>query len=219
LTLTIVQSIQRILGRQTRRPGAAAFTTRVAPQQHRLRCLARFLHRCLHRCRCRSRCRCLRLSRSCQRGLQIHTIVPMASQIGRQAGLFRRKSGAAGFMARAAPTREAGARHHRSLTIAMRDSPIGRRVGVLRRRPGAVPTREKVALKQVEVALEPQHGVRLNHEAAPWGASSGVIGRYRLEYPAQVGTKPQRRRSRHLPALIRFALVEGVDMDMYSADM
>merc|ERR1712045_913089 len=44
------------------------------------------------------------------------------------------------------------------------------------------------------------------------GTSSGVIGRCRFrDYPAHVSTKPQRRRSRHLPALIRLALVGGVE--------
>jgi len=161
LTLSTALSIQRTPGRQTRRPGAAAFTTAVAHPQRLLRCLSRCLRRCLRRCRCLSRCRCLRLNRLCQRGLQILTIALMASQTGRLAGQFQRKSGAAGFTARAVPTREAGARHLLSPTTAMRDSPIGRRVGVSRRRRGAVPTRAKAALQQPEDALEPQRGGHL----------------------------------------------------------
>jgi len=167
LTPSTVLSIRRTLGRQTRRRGAVGFIIVAAHQQRLRRCLVQSLRRCLRRCRCLSRCRCLHLSRSYQRGLQIHTIVLMALQIGRRAGQFRRKSGAAGFTARAVPTREAGARHHRSLTTAMLDSPIGRRAGVSRRRLGAAPTRARVALQQLEGALEPQRGGRLDDDAVP----------------------------------------------------
>lgn len=169
MTRSTALSIQRTLGRQTRRLGVAACTTAVALQQRLRRCLVRCLRRCLRRCRCLSRCRCLHLSRSYQRGLQIHTIVLMASQIGRRAGQFRRKSGAAGFTARAVPTREAGARRHRSLTTAMLDSPIGRRAGVSRRRLGAVPTRARAALQQLEGALELRLNDRLDSDAGPVG--------------------------------------------------
>merc|ERR1711994_8723 len=100
-------------------------------------------------------------------------------QIGRLAGQFRRRNGAAGFTARAAPTREVAARRHRSRTIAMQDSPIGRRAGVLRRRLGAVPTRARAALQQLEGALESKLDVSLDDDAGP--GSSGVIDRWALE--------------------------------------
>jgi len=167
LTRSIAQSIQRTLGKRTRKHGAAAFITVDAPP--------RLLHRCP--CPCLSqhpsrphRCPlCRHLSRSCQRGRQIHTIARMALQIGRLAGQFRRRSGVAGFTARAAPTREVAAQRHRSRTIAMQGSPIGRRAGVLPRRPGAVPTRARVALQQLEGALELGLNDRLDSDAGPVG--------------------------------------------------
>merc|ERR1739844_566516 len=62
---------------------------------------------------------------------------------------FRKRSGAAGFTARVAPTRAAvDARHLRSPTIAMQVSPIGCRAGRSPRRPGAAPTRGRAALQQ-----------------------------------------------------------------------
>jgi len=171
LTPSTAQSIQRTRGKQTRRSGAAAFTTGGA--------LPRLLHRgpCLHQCPCLSqhpsrlrRCpSCRQFSRSRRRGLQIRTIAPTASQIGRRAGQFRRRSGAAGFTARAAPTREVDVRRRRSHTTAMQDSPIGKRAGVLPRRLGAVPTRARVALQQLEGALELRLNDRLDSDAGPVG--------------------------------------------------
>jgi len=167
LTPSIAQSTQRTLGRQTKRRGAVAFTTVAAHPQLLLRCP----------CPCPSqrqsrprRCPlCHHLSRSCQRGLQIRTIAQMVSQIGRLVGQFRRKSGAAGFTARVAPTREVVARRHRSRTIAMQDSPIGKRAGVSPRRLGAVPTRARVAPQRLEGALELQLDRLLHDDAGPWG--------------------------------------------------
>jgi len=165
LTPSTAQSIQRTRGQQTRRRGAAAFTTVGA--------LPRLLHRCpclsQHPSRLRRCPSCRQFSRSCRRGLQIRTIAPTASQIGRRAGQFRRKSGAAGFTARAAPTREVGARRPRSRTTAMQDSPTGRRAGVLRRRLGAVPIRARAAPQQLEGALELKLDDRLADDAGPVG--------------------------------------------------
>jgi len=167
LTPSTARSTQRTLGRQTKRHGAAAFTTVVAHPQLLLRCP----------CPCPSqrqsrprRCPlCHHLSRSCQRGLQIRTIAPMVSQIGRLVGQFRRKNGAAGFTARVAPTREVVARRHRSPTIAMQDSPIGKRAGVSPRRLGAVPTRARAAPQRLEGALELKLDRLLHDDAGPWG--------------------------------------------------
>merc|ERR1719410_1650561 len=86
-----------------------------------------------------------------------------------QAGQFRKKSGAAGFTARVARTREVDARHRRSRTTAMQGLPIGRRAGVSRRRLGAVPTRARAALQQLEGALELTLDGDLHDDAGPWG--------------------------------------------------
>merc|ERR1712026_154954 len=81
---------------------------------------------------------------------QTHTIARMGSRIGRRAGQSPRKSGAVGFMVKAARTKVAVAPRLPSLsrTIAMLDSAIGWRAGQLRKRPGAVRTKAKDALQR-----------------------------------------------------------------------
>merc|ERR1711994_685075 len=57
-----------------------------------------------------------------------HTIARMGSRIGKQAGQFPKRSGAVGFMAKAARIKVAGAPHQPPLlsrTIAMLDLPTG----------------------------------------------------------------------------------------------
>merc|ERR1712004_517075 len=79
------------------------------------------------------------------------------SLIGRQDGVCRKRSGAAGFMARVAPVKlqvvvplwEPPLRH----TIAMPGSLIGWRGGVYPRKPGAARMLERVALQQQEDLL------------------------------------------------------------------
>merc|ERR1712045_737332 len=83
---------------------------------------------------------------------QTHTTARMGSQIGKQAGRSPRKSGAVGFMVKAARTRVAVAPRLPSLsrTIAMQDLPIGWRAGQLPRRHGAVRTKARDALQRQE---------------------------------------------------------------------
>merc|ERR1712119_36840 len=87
--LSIALLTQRTLGLLIRRSGAAASTMWVAR----------------NRSSCRNLWSCQRLS--CQPGRPILTIAPMVSQIGWQAGLWRRRSGAAGSMGRVARIRVA----------------------------------------------------------------------------------------------------------------
>merc|ERR1711997_1311262 len=99
------------------------------------------------------------VSRLNHRVQQIHTIARMDSQIGRLVGLWPRRSGVAEFMERAARIKAAvvpQSRQLRSRTIAMRGSRIGWLVGPWPRRLGAVPTRARVAHRQLEGALEPR---------------------------------------------------------------
>merc|ERR1712218_6216 len=87
---------------------------------------------------------------------QILTTARMGSQIGRRAGRSPRRSGAVGFMARAARIKVAGAPHPHPLppslsrTTAMPDLPTGCRVGLLPKRHGAVRTRGRAALQRLE---------------------------------------------------------------------
>jgi len=187
LTPSIVQLTRRTLGQQTRRRGAVGFITVGAHRQQ-------LLHQCPScLCRCRS-CR-RQFSRLCRQDLQIHTIAPMASRIGKQGGRYRKKSGAVGSMAKVAPTRAAGARHLRSLTIAMLGLPIGRLDGAFRRSLGAVPTRARAAPQQLEDVLE----LDLDGLFWPWrwprGPSSGATGRTSPldSSPARMNTALQRR--------------------------
>jgi len=191
LTPSTAQSTRRTLGQQTRRLGAVGFITGGARRQQ-LRCPS-----CRRRCRsCHQFSRsCHQFSRLCQRDLQIHTIAPMASRIGKQGGRYRKKSGAVGSMAKVAPTRAAGARHLRSLTIAMLGLPIGRLDGAFRRSLGAVPTRARAAPQQLEDVLE----LDLDGLFWPWrwprGPSSGATGRTSPldSSPARMNTALQRR--------------------------
>jgi len=70
----------------------------------------------------------------------------------------RRRSGAAGFMARDAPVNRQAGVHQWGLplrrTIAMLDSPIGWQVGQYPRRHGAAKTQGKAALRLLEVVPE-----------------------------------------------------------------
>merc|ERR1711994_633837 len=64
-----------------------------------------------HHCPCQCPCRfSQRPCRSCQLYRQTHTTAHMDSPIGRRDGVWERKSGAAAFMARAAPIREVDVR-------------------------------------------------------------------------------------------------------------
>jgi len=88
---------------------------------------------------------------------QIPTIARMVSRIGRLDGVSPRRTGAAGFMARAAPTKVAvDVWHLLSHMTATLASPIGCRGGAWRRRPGVVRTRARVARQQLEAVPERQ---------------------------------------------------------------
>lgn len=78
----------------------------------------------------------------------------MDSQIGRQAGQFPKRSGAAGFMAKVALTSEAGAPLCLNLTIATLDLRIGCRAGLSQKNHGAVRTKARVARQRVVDVLE-----------------------------------------------------------------
>lgn len=97
LTPSIALSTPRTPGLQTRRRGVAVFTIVDAHRLRRRQCQSfsprsRFSHQCRPRCR---------------QGQQIHTIAMMDLQIGLQAGLSLKRSGAAEFMGRVARIRAA----------------------------------------------------------------------------------------------------------------
>jgi len=88
---------------------------------------------------------------------QIPTIARMGSRTGRLVGLFPRRNGVVGCMAKAARPRVVAACrmcHRVSRTIATLDLPIGWRVGPWPRRHGVVRTRARVARRQLEDVLE-----------------------------------------------------------------
>lgn len=93
--------------------------------------------------------------RSCQDAPQIPTTARTASRIGRQAGLWARRSGVAGCMGRVAQT-AAAARQGPALlhTIAMQASQIGLQGGLGPRRIGAAQTRARVASPTTMVVRE-----------------------------------------------------------------
>merc|ERR1711976_322948 len=137
-------------GMDSRRTSAAAFTTLVAPQQHH--------SPSSQLCRSFQPCR-LRMV------LWTRTIAPMAGLIGRRVGQWARRSGAAGFTARAALARVRVAplslrRQH--LMIATLASAIGWQAGASQRRIGAARTPARVAL-QLLVAVH--EGVFDSHNA------------------------------------------------------
>jgi len=145
-THSIAQWMQKTLGQLTRKSGAAESTTADAHPQRRRR---------LDRCPFSQSCHQHQWSPPAQR---THTIVLMDLRIGRQDGVCRKRSGAAGFMARVAPVKlqvgvplwEPPLRH----TIAMPGSLIGWRGGVYPRKPGAARMLERAALQQQEDVLE-----------------------------------------------------------------
>jgi len=102
------------------------------------------------------------VSRRNHHARQIPIIARMDSKIGRRAGLWPRRSGAAEFMERAARIKEVVVprsrplRPSRSRTIARRGSRIGWQVGLWPRRLGAVRTRARAAHRQLEGAPEPR---------------------------------------------------------------
>lgn len=96
-------------------------------------------------------------SRSChQHDPQIPTIARTATRIGRQAGLWARRSGVAGCMGRVAQAAAAAASQGPLLlnTIAMQASRIGLQGGLRPRRLGAAPTRARVAPPTTMVVRE-----------------------------------------------------------------
>merc|ERR550525_990325 len=101
-------------------------------------------------------------SRQNHHAQQIPTIARTDSQIGRQVGLWPRRSGVAEFMERAVRIKAAVVprsrplRPLRSRTIARRGLRIGWQVGLWPRRLGAVRTRARAAHRQLEGAPEPR---------------------------------------------------------------
>jgi len=87
---------------------------------------------------------------------QTLTIARMGSRIGKPVGQSPRKTGAVGFMEKAARTKVVAAPRQLLLlpllsrTIAMLALPIGWRAGQLPRRPGAVQTGARDALQRLE---------------------------------------------------------------------
>jgi len=107
------------------------------------------------------------VSRLKHRARQIPTIARMDSQIGRQAGLWPRRSGVAEFMERDARIKAVvvpRSRQLRSRTIARQASQIGWQVGPWPRRPGAVRTRARAAHRQLVGAPEPSLVKWLMHD-------------------------------------------------------
>merc|ERR1719232_126071 len=103
----------------------------------------------------------------------------MGSQIGKQAGRSPRRSGAVGFTAKAARTREVVAPRLPLLsrTIATQDLPIGWRAGQFRRKHGAVRTRARDALQRQEGVPERERAHRaVVTMALAREPSSGAIG-------------------------------------------
>jgi len=119
---------------------------------------------------------CHQLCQLHQFGLQTHTIVQMATPIGRQAGVSGKKLGVAGCMARDVQGRlDAQQRpSHMTVLLGMQTGWPG---GQWRRNRGAAPTKVKVALLLQGVVLEPVrpfiHAVELvsahkRHLPAQW---------------------------------------------------
>merc|ERR1711933_274460 len=85
------------------------------------------------------------------------TIAQTNSPIGRQAGLWAKRSGAAEFTGRAAPIREEDVRPSappRLPMIAMLDLPTGCMVGLYQRKHGAAKIVGRAALPRLGAALE-----------------------------------------------------------------